>query len=71
MLSGDLLENVVEGPEGDVIYELYVSNEEAPLGGLREMEIRYRWTRTCIRRWTWMKDDLPIKDWPTCFSSLY
>lgn len=71
MLSGDLLENVVEGPEGDVIYELYVPNEEAPPGGLREMGIRYRWTRTCIRRWTWMKDDLPIKDWATCFSSLY
>lgn len=34
MLSGDLLENVVEGPEGDVIYELYVPNEEAPPGGI-------------------------------------
>ncbi|WRT64345.1 uncharacterized protein IL334_001277 [Kwoniella shivajii] len=31
-LSGDLLENVVEGPEGDAIYELYVSldDEEGP-----------------------------------------
>ncbi|WWC66198.1 uncharacterized protein I206_100099 [Kwoniella pini CBS 10737] len=27
-LSGDLLENVVEGPEGDAIYELYVPLEE-------------------------------------------
>lgn len=33
MLSGDLLENVVEGPEGDVIYELYVPNEGAPPEG--------------------------------------
>lgn len=33
MLSGDLLENVVEGPEGDVIYELYVPSEGAPPGG--------------------------------------
>ncbi|XAO25298.1 hypothetical protein I312_104120 [Cryptococcus bacillisporus CA1280] len=33
VLSGDLLENVVEGPEGDVIYELYVPNEGAPPGG--------------------------------------
>lgn len=34
VLSGDLLENVVEGPEGDVIYELYVPNEEAPPEGI-------------------------------------
>ncbi|KIR52411.1 hypothetical protein I315_05011 [Cryptococcus gattii Ru294] len=33
VLSGDLLENVVEGPEGDVIYELYVPSEGAPPGG--------------------------------------
>ncbi|WWC58793.1 uncharacterized protein I303_101337 [Kwoniella dejecticola CBS 10117] len=33
-LSGDLLENVVEGPEGDAIYELYVPlDEEEGEGG--------------------------------------
>nr|ODO00879.1 hypothetical protein L204_01602 [Cryptococcus depauperatus CBS 7855] len=28
VLSGDLLENIVEGPEGDAIYEMYVYNED-------------------------------------------
>ncbi|WVQ97632.1 hypothetical protein IAU59_004746 [Kwoniella sp. CBS 9459] len=31
-LSGDLLENVVEGPEGDAIYELYVPLDEEEEG---------------------------------------
>ncbi|OCF41535.1 hypothetical protein I317_04643 [Kwoniella heveanensis CBS 569] len=34
-LSGDLLENVVEGPEGDAIYELYVPLDEDEEAALR------------------------------------
>ncbi|KAK8866120.1 hypothetical protein IAR55_001271 [Kwoniella newhampshirensis] len=34
VLSGDLLENVVEGPEGDNIYEMYVAVDEEEEGGV-------------------------------------